>query len=166
MAVKVDVEGSEWDVLNGMHRLLSSQRIEMMSFEYGVGWNKLFSENRVVEPHEATKENSTTLRRFQTRMSRYGYDTYLIHMGTKEGGSAIVLVPCHGQFWHDDLELCFDRKRTYGGYHIHCWTDLLVVRRCSHCLRRVLNDRILKATGYKHRTTGGAFGPACPNKLL
>ena len=171
LAVKVDVEGSEWDVLHGMHSLLSQQQIELMSFEYGTGWNRLFSENRPVAPHEARKENHRTLHRFQSKMSAYGYDSYLIHGGTRNTSNGVVLVPCHGQFWHDDLELCFDRQRTYGSYDLHCWTDLLVVRRCNACLKRVLHDEILEATRGHFR---GAlpphyrrpFSPNCPNHLL
>jgi hypothetical protein len=167
-AVKVDVEGSEWDVLHGMQELLSHQRIELMSFEYGVGWNKLFSENRKVDQNEGTGENSRTLRRFQTKMSSYGYDTYLIHGGTKETSNAVVLVPCSGAFWHDELELCFDRKRVYGDYSMHCWTDLLVVRRCNACLRQALHERVLPATGgrLKSGSRYRPFGLECPDRLL
>lgn len=86
-----------------------------------------------------------------------GYDTYLVNAGDADSG--VVLVPVHGEFWQvgssllppfpsfllssslppsplpasspppqDELEICYNRSRFY--LNIHCWNDLLAVRRC------------------------------------
>ena len=87
-----------------------------------------------------------TLFRFQQRLSALGYDTYLIHARpSKEAGASrgvhardVTVVPVYGNFWHDDYEICFDRKVAYGRYQEWCWNDLFVVRRCNKCVKRTM----------------------------
>ena len=92
------------------------------------------------------QQSGKTLFRFQQRLSALGYDTYLIHARpSKEAGASrgvhardVTLVPVYGNFWHDDYEICFDRKVAYGRYTEWCWNDLFVVRRCNKCVKRTM----------------------------
>ena len=92
------------------------------------------------------QQSGKTLFRFQQRLSALGYDTYLIHARpSKEAGASrgvhardVTLVPVYGNFWHDDYEICFDRKVAYGRYQEWCWNDLFVVRRCNKCVKRTM----------------------------
>ena len=144
--VKVDVEGAEWDVLRGMRGLLRRGAVQLVSFEYAVNWHPAFRESRALTPTEAAAAHTRSLNRFQRKLSRYGYDTYLVNSGD---GSGVVLVPVHGDFWQDDLEICFNRSRYYNGWGQWCWKDLLVVRRCNACVRRALFRDVLRATRVK-----------------
>jgi len=156
--VKVDVEGGEWEVLRGMHRLLSEGRVSVASFEYAEAWHPLFSLRRPLSRAEVAQARATSLRALQERMGEYGYDTYLINAAP----SRVVLVPVHGHFWHDDLEICANRERYYGSWGQWCWNDVLVVKRGS-CAKHVLFEEILPATGALPRrsrpywTPGGAI---------
>lgn len=168
--VKVDVEGGEWAVLDGMRGLLAQRRVEVVSFEYAGGWNPAFNAydrlftnhllradeplnesvidkwRRTVSPRVALGWNHT-LGRFQVEVGRLGYDTYLIYADR----AGVTLLPVHGAFWHPHLEICFNRKRFYGSGH-HCWNDLLVVRRAQA-------RRLARPDGPRRR---GA-GPAAPS---
>lgn len=92
------------------------------------------------------QQSGKTLFRFQQRLSALGNDTYLIHARpSKEAGASrgmhardVTLVPVYGNFWHDDYEICFDRKVAYGRYKEWCWNDLFVVRRCKKCVKRTM----------------------------
>jgi len=145
MYAKVDVEGGELDVLSGMEGLLRAQRVETMSFEYALGWHPAFAGSGAV-PLAKRASIQQTLFRFQQRLSALGYDTYLIHARpSKEAGASrgvhardVTLVPVYGNFWHDDYEICFDRKVAYGRYKEWCWNDLFVVRRCNKCVKRTM----------------------------
>lgn len=142
--VKVDVEGGELDIVKGMHRILSEQRVEIMSFEYALGWHKSY-ETKVRRPltiaeREAAREH--TLLHFSKIMFKYGYDTYLIH----GRGRNVVLLPIYDSFWHPDFEICFDRGKIYGVWGQWCWNDVLVIRRGNSCVKKTLFDEILPAT--------------------
>lgn len=142
---KVDVEGGEFDVLHGMEGLLREQRVEAISFEYANGWHPAYDATGPV-PIARRATIKHTLFNFQRRLSTLGYDTYLIHArpsreaGASRGAHArdVTLVPVHAQFWHDDFEICFDRKKAYGTYAQWCWNDVFVVRRCNACVKHTL----------------------------
>jgi FkbM family methyltransferase len=158
--IKVDVEGGEWDVLDGMAELLSSQRTELMSFEYATGWDRAFKRPVMHSIDEWRRRVPHTLFAFQERLSGWGYDTYLIN-APRSG--RISLVPLTGRFWQDELEICYNRTRYY---RQHCWNDLIVVRRRSTCVRRVLFETILPlASSAATRNRPAAFvgdcGPEC-----
>ena len=53
---------------------------------------------------------AATVYRFQKTLTGYGYDTYLINAG--DATSGVVLVPMHGDFWHNDLEISTVRTST------------------------------------------------------
>ena len=142
--VKVDVEGAELDVLRGMKGLLKSQSIELASFEYAVGWHRLFQERHPLNTTEALAARNFSLGYFQEQMSSFGYNTYLISAGTPTSG--VVLVPVYDDFWHPDLEICFNRYRFYKSFGQWCWNDLLVVRRNSRCVNHVLFNNVLPKT--------------------
>jgi len=38
--IKIDTEGGEFAVLDGMHELLLQRKVELMSWEYSFGWHK------------------------------------------------------------------------------------------------------------------------------
>ena len=138
---KVDVEGGEMLVLEGMRGLLSTGRgPAVMSFEYGVGWAPVFGDKERKMRMNATqlraRNVSHSLFRFQTEMAGYGYDTFLLHHSR---GGRVTLVPVWGGFWHDDLEICANQQLYQQAW---CWNDLLVVSRCHDCVRRVLLDGV------------------------
>jgi len=151
--VKVDVEGGELQVVNGMQRLLRERRVELASFEYAVNWHPLFSKAGALTPDEILRLKNASLAHFQQTLYAHGYHTYLIHaaparwMGKTQRRTlnrfknepVITLLPVYGRFWHPAFEICADRKRFYK--HLgHCWNDLLVVRRGNRCVKQ----RILK----------------------
>ena len=143
---KVDVEGGEFDVLRGMEGLLRQQRVEAISFEYALGWHPAYEVAGGPVPLAQRAAIQQTLHNFQRRLSQLGYDTYLIHARpSREAGASrgihardVTLVPVHGGFWHDDFEICFDRKKAYGTRAMWCWNDLFVVRRCNACVKHTL----------------------------
>ena len=154
---KVDVEGDEWAVVDGMAGLLRSQRVDAASFEYGVGWERAFGGKTYV-PLDAVHARALnhTLDKFVARLDAFGYDTYLLH------GRPVTLVPIFGPFWTPALEICADRRRFYGTTKLHCWNDLLVVRRGNKCLRNAILESTNGLSGDRaQRKIERAF-PACP----
>ena len=133
--IKTDVEGGEWAVMDGMDALLRARRVELMSFEYAMNWHPLYTKKGAV-PEDERASIGATLFNFQKRMLEHGYDTYLIH----GRGKHVTLVPVYGGFWTNEWELCFDRARAYGAQNkrLWCWNDVLVVRRCSTCIKPTL----------------------------
>lgn len=147
--IKIDVEGGEWDVLRGMRRLLSERRVAVASFEYAIGWHPAFKKRTISDAdREDVTRSGATLQRFQRELSTFGYDTYLVNAGKRNSG--VVLVPVYGDFWRDELEICFNRTRWYTE---RCWNDLIVVRRCDTCVKEVLFGDTLRRT---HETFGRA----------
>ena len=144
--VKIDTEGSEFDVLQGMSGLLREQRVAMVSFEYAFGWDRHYESIAVTADQRPSIKR--TLFRFQAILSEWGYDTYLIN-APRSG--YIALVPVYGQFWHPDWEICFNRTKFYGA--AHCWNDLIAVRRCNACEKNVLLNEILPAAGHGRNKT-------------
>ena len=138
--VKVDTEGSEFDVLQGMSGLLREQRVAMASFEYAFGWDRHYDSTVVTEDQRPSINR--TLFRFQAILDEWGYDTYLINAPTS---GYIALIPVSGKFWHPDWEICFNRTKFYGA---HCWNDLIAVRRCNACEKQVLFNEILPAASH------------------
>jgi hypothetical protein len=95
-------------------------------------------------------------------MGEYGHDTYLINAAP----SQVVLVPVHGAFWHDGLEICANRERSYGNWGQWCWNDVLVVRRGS-CAKRVRlrrSCRPLPGTRAGRHRTGSPAEPSSPGR--
>ena len=104
--MKVDVEGGELEIVKGMGRLLGARRVPIMSFEYAFGWNRLFNLRRPLTFEERRNASATSLRRFSSEMSRFGYLTYLVASGKRASWPhGVVLLPVYGQFWHDDYEV-------------------------------------------------------------
>jgi FkbM family methyltransferase len=143
--VKVDVEGGENSVFEGMKDLMSSGRVQFASFEYALNWDALFK----LDDHTQTREklglsakcttdknmcwgeearafeklaNATSLSRFAGKLSDIGWDTYLLHKN-----ESVTLVPIHGPFWDPIFEigLHFNDPPFQHPWH---WTDLLAVR--------------------------------------
>ena len=156
--IKVDVEGGEWAVLDGAQRLLRTQSIEIMSIEYAVGWHRHFHLARPLTRDERA-EVTRPLQKLVARLYAWGYDTYLLHARSISEG--VTLVPIYGRWWHDDFEICFNRSTFYGkwGWGHSCWNDLLVVRRCNRCVRRVLFEEMLPRTDYRHKARGMPLAP-------
>ena len=154
--VKVDVEGAEMAVLEGMQSLLEHGLVDVMSFEYGFQWvPDLFGQPASAPLHQAQRDAlSHSLKRFQQASFRYGYETYLLN---GPPGGAISLVPVYGPFWHDDLEICANRSAYYRRRQAWCWNDLLVVRRCSECVRTAL----LGLIGGEQRLVANFEGCTC-----
>jgi len=139
--VKVDCEGGEFDVLEGMSSLLQAGHIELMSFEYANGWDPAFDSRRPLTPVQRSQVKNT-LHRFVTRLSEWGYDSYLINAPS---WNRVTLVPVYERFWQDGWEICFNRSLFYYG---HCWNDLLVMRRCS-CVKQVIFNKIIPLSSVK-----------------
>ena len=84
--IKVDVEGGEWAVLEGMSSMLEAGHVELMSFEYAKGWdlrtyqNKWLhsiSDSQVQALHN--RSGARTLYNFQRRLDGFGFDSFLLH---------------------------------------------------------------------------------------
>ena len=127
---------------------VASGQVQLASFEYANGWHPAYNRRGPVEAAERAQIRET-LRAFQERLDAYGYDTYLVHAVRKRHPFriAVSLVPVGGEFWDDAFEICFDRALVYGrigetGYGSHCWNDVVVVRRCNECVKRVLMEQV------------------------
>lgn len=143
--VKVDVEGGEIDVLDGMVHLLRNKQILLASFEYAVNWHPKFRLARPLDRSERILLGRSSLEDFQKTVYDMGYDTYLIlnHNG-------VVLIPVYDSFWDDIFEICANRAQFYGHYAQWCWNDILIVKRCDRCVKNVLFNEMLPATRNKH----------------
>jgi len=124
-----------------MHSTLLSKRVALVSFEYAVFWHKSFRSGEL-SAAQRQKASNVSLYRFQKTLNGYGYDTYLINAGDTTSG--VVLVPVHCDFWHNDLEICFNRSHFYK--NSHCWNDILAVRQGDTCVREALFDNALRRT--------------------
>jgi FkbM family methyltransferase len=97
--VKIDVEGAEWDVLRGMHRILRRGDVQLLSFEYGKEWHPLFEKNGPLSAAEMAIAHNRSLGRFQRKLDRFGYDVYLMGLDSRSDG--VALVPVSGKFWDE-----------------------------------------------------------------
>ena len=162
--VKVDVEGGEVDVAKGMQRMLTDQKVELMSFEYAKNWNSELFYRRQMGNKRLSGDTSLlrdpyqrerTLGEFQKLMRATGYDTYLLHgqVSTSTAGQdrnkrhgkhgnsmaqprVVTLVPVYGTFFDTSrFEICLRRHHFKQPF---CWNDLLVVRSGNEGLKRRL----------------------------
>ena len=107
--LKIDVEGGEWEVLQGAEPLLSAQRVHCVVLEYSHFWT------------------SVTLKTLARWMSDKGYDGYLL--GSQH------LIPVSGaemEWWHELYEVCAQPDlRIYRGLAGWCWLNAAFVLRRS-----------------------------------
>ena len=107
--LKIDVEGGEWEVLQGAEPLLTAQRVLCVVLEYSHFWT------------------SVTLKTLSRWMSDKGYDGYLL--GSQH------LIPVSGaemEWWHELYEVCAQPDlRIYRGLAGWCWLNAAFVLRRS-----------------------------------
>merc|ERR1711957_443345 len=107
---KVDVEGAEWEVLQGAGPLLQQQRVGAVVLEYSHFWG-----------------NSPSLRAVAEYMTAHGYDGYFV--GSRR------LVPFSGpnmEWWDELLEVCASRhSQVYRGLAGWCWLNVAFLLRGS-----------------------------------
>ena len=125
--LKIDTEGHEPQVLQGMHVLLRERPPLFISFEYGGGWStqlRKLSELKASQPargtarwgHEELGTDSPSLRDFVSQLAEHGYAVFLLH---QEG-----LVRIDGPWWDDFFELVLLRDS-----QVPAWHDLIAARR-------------------------------------
>eukprot|EP00435_Cladocopium_sp_Y103_P004492 s4326_g1.t1 len=111
--LKIDVEGSEMDVLQGARSIIEEQRVNSIILEYSHFW-------------------SAKLKTLAEDMSAKGYDGYFL-------GSHCIL-PFSGskmEWWHDVYEVCAKIKdRIYRGMAGWCWLNVVFLLRGSRLSRK------------------------------
>ena len=122
--VKIDTEGYETNVINGMmNTLASAQAPVLISFEYAYYWNVDFfkiSRNMTTEDVRNVTGERQTLSDLQRQLDINGYDVLLI--GEHD------IFPISGEYWNDYYELCMHPHSALGNF---CWTDVVAVNRQS-----------------------------------
>lgn len=111
--LKIDVEGSEMDVLQGARSIIEEQRVNSIVLEYSHFW-------------------SAKLKTLAEDMSAKGYDGYFL--GTH------CILPFSGskmEWWHDVYEVCAKiRDRIYRGMAVWCWLNVVFLLRGSRLSRK------------------------------
>ncbi|CAE7362402.1 unnamed protein product [Symbiodinium natans] len=107
--LKIDVEGSEWEVLQGAGALLAGGHVLCVVLEYSHFWSQM------------------TLKGLARWMLEKGYDGYLV------GSPHLVPVSGAGlEWWHDLYEVCArPDSRIYRGLAGWCWLNVAFVLRGS-----------------------------------
>jgi len=117
--LKVDVEGNEWEVLQGAEPLFRHQRIKAVVLEYSHFW--------AAGHHGGAGGRAASLRAVAEWFSGFGYDGFLV-------GSP-CLVPISGpqmEWWDDIYEVCKNPDaRMYRGMAGWCWLNVAFLLRGS-----------------------------------
>lgn len=147
--VKVDVEGGEKQVFEGMKSMMALGAVQLVSFEYALNWHDTFKLGTQKERREKlglTAEcidaksicweqevrafdqapNSSSLWRFTQQLEAIGWDMYMLHNNL----SKITLVPISGDFWDPIFELGLHYNDPPFKHQWH-WTDLFAVKSAS-----------------------------------
>ncbi|CAE8615129.1 unnamed protein product [Polarella glacialis] len=137
--LKIDVEGLEWEVLQGAQSALTTGRIGLLILEYGDKWSPQIALS-CKHFHSAFHSNPSdwpqepTLRGVTRFLGSLGYDGYFIGTQTP--------VPISGDMWHDVYEVCRAPHRIcYHGVGQICWLDVAFVHR-SHPLARAVSEGV------------------------
>ena len=141
--LKIDTEGHEPQVLQGMHVLLRERPPLFISFEYSGGWSmqlRKLAELKASQPAGGTARwgreelgtDSSSLRDVATQLAQHNYAVFLLH---QEG-----LVRIDGDWWDDFFELVLLRDS-----RVPAWHDLIAAQRGPplHALLTTFNERPL-----------------------
>eukprot|EP00434_Breviolum_minutum_P028874 symbB.v1.2.025538.t1/scaffold2483.1/size114807/12 len=126
--LKVDVEGHEWQILQGAYQALSSGRIGLVIIEYGDKWSSDTSQAALqflstfhADRGDEDMAELPTLHSVMKFMQSLGYEGYFV-------GSQTPL-PITGALWHDAFEVCLAPHRIcYDGAGKVCWFDVAFVQ--------------------------------------
>ena len=125
--LKIDTEGHEPQVLQGMHVLLRERPPLFISFEYSGGWStqlRKLAELKASQPAGGTARwgrsalgtDSSSLRDVSFQLAQHNYAVFLLH---QEG-----LVRIDGPWWDDFFELVLLRDS-----QVPAWHDLIAAQR-------------------------------------
>ena len=131
--VKVDTEGGEYAVLDGMEAVLRERRVLIAAFEYALFWGEEFAVLR----DEAAKDiykpigdvSHPTLREFQMRFWDFGYILFVIGNNN--------MVPVSGIWWDSNFEFCLEPRKILR--RTWCVSDVVAIRKDPSLLRIVLS---------------------------
>ena len=166
--LKIDTEGHEPQVLQGMHVLLRERPPLFISFEYGGGWStqlRKLAELKASQPARGTARwgqeelgtDSPSLRDFVSQLAEHGYAVFLLH---QEG-----LVRIDGPWWDDFFELVLLRDS-----QVPAWHDLIAAQRGQplHALLATFHERPLPCMPNQRLAACSmapglamTFGPSC-----
>ena len=141
--LKIDTEGHEPQVLQGMHVLLRERPPLFISFEYSGAWSmqlRKLAKLKASQPARGTARwgreelgtNSSSLRDVASQLALHGYAVFLLH---QEG-----LVRIDGPWWNDFFELVLLRDS-----QVPAWHDLIAAQRGQplHALLATFHERPL-----------------------
>jgi len=145
--LKVDVEGSEVDVVAGTEPLIQEQRVGVLILEYSHFWPAF--------EKEQTSRNGMNLQRMAEYMTKRGYDGYFIGSRT--------LIPFSGphmELWDDLYEVCADPgSNIYRGLSGWCWLNVaFFLRGGGSWGRNVVEHLIPWSVIPEEHLRGEAFG--------
>lgn len=154
--IKIDAEGFDPVIAHGMSHILTQKSVDIVSFEYSIGWDKLFEtltrngkmHNDHVRGQKALHiigNLKQSLRSFQSYMSSFGYETFIIVGKSSEidfGTQNVTIVPIFGAMWDDWYELCLHTCQYKHCWH--CWTDILVLNPEAVLARELKSELLLK----------------------
>lgn len=129
--LKIDTEGWDWRVLQGLERTLSRGAVGMCIFEYGTLWNSEFMyQLDDLPPLNWTTSDELTgasLHKVVTSLYRRGYNVYLLGLPF-----ALPLAEAPGglEHWHEAYEVCANTRTVPFNSMMgsRCWFDILAVR--------------------------------------
>lgn len=123
--LKVDAEGSDWEVALGAARALAEGRIGMVVLEYGDKWSPDLASavKHMTATHHfgsAKALSDPNLQGVTRWFARHGYHGYLVGMKTP--------IPINDLWWHDVYEMCQAPHRPhYYGIGKVCYMDVAFV---------------------------------------
>ena len=153
--IKVDSEGYDPVIARGMTNLLSTKSVDVISFEYSIGWDKKFELlTRQLNMHTDRRKGQQalhiigelrqSLRGLQTYISSFGYEVFLIVGNTQtfsDFKQDVAIIPIYGAIWDDWYELCLHTCQY--NHCWHCWTDILVLNPQAEFARSLKSHLIL-----------------------
>ena len=156
--IKVDSEGYDPVIAQGMTRILTNKNVDVISFEYAIGWDRLFEKltrhgNMHNDQHHGQHashiigELQQSLRSFQSYLSAFGYETFMIVGNPKtprfdDMTQDVTIVPIFGAMWDDWYELCLHTCQYHHCWH--CWTDILVMNPKAEFARALKSELLLR----------------------
>lgn len=156
--IKIDSEGYDPVIAHGMTNILTNKDVDVISFEYSIGWNRLFEKlTRQGNMHNDRVHGQNalhiignlkqSLRSFQSYISSFGYETFLI-VGNPQTRmfddvtQNVTIVPIFGAMWDDWYELCLHTCQY--NHCWHCWTDILVMNPKAEFARALKSELLLR----------------------
>ena len=155
--IKVDSEGYDPVIAQGMTRILTNKNVDVISFEYAIGWDRLFEKltrhgNMHNDQHHG-QHASHIIENCSKVFVRFNLIYQLLVMTFMIVGNPktprfddmtqdVTIVPIFGAMWDDWYELCLHTCQYHHCWH--CWTDILVMNPKAEFARALKSELLLR----------------------